>query len=238
MFSGRFEKQDGRPGLWLAETFFWLLIWNRWQNSTKLDRKQDLNIFYQVWVFLALSEKTRWMPCPLIGQDIFNFSSETTERNSTKLDRKQDLNVLYLVCVFRADQKKQGGGPSLWLADTFSTSFVKPLNGIQRNLTGSKILMSSTKCVFSGSIWETRWPPWPLIGWGIGLKIKRDIRKWYHTLAKTGHWRGVLVFHGWFHLHWLSRAARNWNQARITKWKMFAHSGIRSHDPRIRKQTP
>ena len=39
--------------------------------------------------------KTRWPPWPLIDWDIFDFSSETTERNSTKLDRKQDLNVLY-----------------------------------------------------------------------------------------------------------------------------------------------
>ena len=44
---------------------------------------------------------------PLIGGDIFDFSSETAERNSTKLDRKQDLNVLYQVCVFRADQKNK-----------------------------------------------------------------------------------------------------------------------------------
>ena len=30
-FSGWSEKQDGRPGLWLAETFnFWLLLWNHW----------------------------------------------------------------------------------------------------------------------------------------------------------------------------------------------------------------
>ena len=58
------------------------------QNSTKLDREQDLNI------------PTRWPPWPLIGWDIFDFSSETAKWNSTKLDRKQDLNVLYQVCVF------------------------------------------------------------------------------------------------------------------------------------------
>ena len=44
---------------------------------------------------------------PLIGRDIFDFSSETAERNSTKLDRKQDLNVLYQVSVFCADQKNK-----------------------------------------------------------------------------------------------------------------------------------
>ena len=135
------------------------------RNSTKLDRKQDLNVLYQVCVFRAewknkmaalashwlrhfrllfrncLTEfnetwqetrsqrslqslcfladrKTRWLPWPLIGWDIFDFSSETAEWNSTKLDRKQDLNVLYQVCFFRP-------------------------------------------------IGKTKWPPWPLIGWHI-----------------------------------------------------------------------
>ena len=159
--------------------------------------------------------KTRWRPCPLIGWDIFDFSSETAERNSTKLDRKQDLNILYKVFVFRADRKnkmaalasdwwrnfrlllwnrwtefdktwqearsqgplqslcfsgrleKQDGRPCLWLAETFSTSPLKPLNWIWRNLTGSKISTSSTKFVFFGLIGKTRWRPWPLIDWDI-----------------------------------------------------------------------
>ena len=51
--------------------------------------------------------KTRWPPWPLIGWDIFDFSSITTEQNSAKLDRKQDLNVLYQVCVFRANRKNK-----------------------------------------------------------------------------------------------------------------------------------
>ena len=42
-----------------------------------------------------------------------------------------------------------------------------PLNGIQRNLIGSKILMSPTKFVFFGPIKKTRWPPCSLIGWDI-----------------------------------------------------------------------
>ena len=99
---------------------------------------------------------------------IFDFSSETAERNSTKLDRKQDLNALYQVCVFRADlKKKQDGRPGLWLAETFSTSPLKLLNRIQRNLKGSKISTPSTKFVFFKPIGKTRWPHWPLIGWDI-----------------------------------------------------------------------
>ena len=98
---------------------------------------------------------------------IFDFSSETTERNLTKLDRKVDLNVLYQVCVFSGRSEKQDGRPGLWLAETFATSPLKLLNGIQRNLIGSKISMSSTKFVFYGPIGKKRWPPWPLIGWDI-----------------------------------------------------------------------
>ena len=158
----------------------------------KLDRKQDLNVLYQVCVF-RVDWKTRWPPWPLIGWDIFYFFSETAKRNSMKLDRKQDLNVLYQACVFRVDRKnkmaalasdwlrhfrlllwnrwtefnetwqeartqrplpslcfsgqleKQDGRPGLWLAETFSTSPLKTLKGIQRNLIGSKISTSSTK---------------------------------------------------------------------------------------------
>ena len=44
--------------------------------------------------------------------------------------------------------EKQDGGPGLWLAETFSTSTLKPLNGIQQNFTRSKISTSSTEFVF------------------------------------------------------------------------------------------
>ena len=165
-FSGRSEKQDGRPGLWLAETFSTspLKPLNGIQRNligSKISRSSTK------FVFFGPIGKTRWPPWPLIGWDISDFSSETAEWNLTKLDRKQDLNVLYKVCVFRANRKKQDGRPGLWLAETFSTSPLKPLNGIQRNLTGSKISMSSTKFVVFVPIGKTRWPPWPLIGWDI-----------------------------------------------------------------------
>ena len=198
-FSGRSEKQDGRPGLWLAETFSTspLKPLNRIQRNLTGSK---ISTSSTKFVFFGPIGKTRWPPWPLIGWDIFDFSSETTEQNSTKLDRKQDLNVLYHVCVFRADRKnkmaalasdwlrhfrlllwnhwtefnetwqearsqrplpslcflgrseKQDGRPGLWLAETFSTSPLKPLNRIQRNLTGSKISTSSTKFVFFGPI--------------------------------------------------------------------------------------
>ena len=213
-FSGRSEKQDGRPGIWLAETFptSSLKPLNGIQRNLTGSK---ISTSSTKFVFFGPIGKTRWPPWPLIGWDIFDFFSETAERNSTKLDRKQDLNVLYKVCVFRNDRKnkmttlasdwlrhfrlllwnhwrefnetwqearserplpslcfsgrseKQDGRPGIWLAETFSTSSLKPLNGIQRNLTGSKISTSSTTFVFFGPIGKTRWPPWHLIGWDI-----------------------------------------------------------------------
>ena len=162
-FSGRSEKQDGRPGLWLAETFSTtpLKPLNGIQRNLTGSK---ISTSSTKFVFFGPIGKTRWPPWPLIGWDIFVFCFETAEQNSTKLDMKQDLNVLYQVCVFSGRSEKQNGRPGLWLAETFSTTPLKPLNGIQRNLTWSKISTSSTKFVFFGPIGKTRWPPWPLIG--------------------------------------------------------------------------
>ena len=204
-FSGWSEKQDGRPGLWLAETFSTspLKPLNRIQRNLTGSRNSSSSTKF---VFFGPIGKTRWPPWPLIGWHIFDFSSETAEQNSTKLDRKQDLNVLYQVCVFRADWKKTDGRPSLWLADTFSTSPLKPLNGIQRNLTGSKISTSSTKFVFFGLIGKTRWPPWPLIGWDIldfssetaeqnstKFDRKQDLNVLYQVCVFRANWKSKMA---------------------------------------------
>ena len=196
-FSGRSEKQDGRPGLWLAETFSTSSLKPLKGIQPNLNGSK-ISMSSTKFVFFGPIWKTRWPPWPLIGWDIFYFFSETSELNSTKLDRKQDLNVLYQVCVFRADRKnkmaalasdwlrhfqllllnhwtemnktwqearyqcplpslcfsgrseKQDGRPGFWLAESFSTSPLKPLNGIQRNLTGSKISMLLPSLCFSG----------------------------------------------------------------------------------------
>ena len=212
--SGRSKKQDGRLGLWFAETFSTSLkpLNGILRNLTG----RNILMSSTKFVFLGRSKKkTRWPHWPLIGSDIFdfspwkrwtefygtcqearsqcplpslcfgadqknkmaarpligwyifNFSSETDERNSTKLDKKQDLNVLYQVCVFFGPIGKQDGRSGLWLAETFSTSPLKPQNGIQRNLIGSKISRSYIKFMFFGPIGKTRWPPRPLIGWYI-----------------------------------------------------------------------
>ena len=165
-FSGRSEKQDGRHGLWLVETFstFPLKPLNGIQRNLTGSK---ISTSSTKFVFFGPIGKTRWPPWPLIVWDISDFSSETAEWNSTKLDRKQDLNVLYQVCVFRADWKnKMAALASDWLRH-FRLLLWNRWTEFNENLTGSKISTSSTKFVFFGPIGKTRWPPWPLIGWDI-----------------------------------------------------------------------
>ena len=115
-FSDRWEKQDCRPGLWLAEKFSTfpqkLLNWiQRNLTGSKLSTSSTKFIFF------GLSGKIRWPPLRLIGWDFFDFSSGNTKHNSRKLDRKQDINTLYQVCVFRANLKnKMGALASDWLS--------------------------------------------------------------------------------------------------------------------------
>ena len=98
-FLARSEKQDGRHGLWLAETFSTspLKLLNRIQRHLTGSK---ISMSATKFVFFGPIGKTRWSPWLLIGWDIFHFSSETANQNSTKLDSKKDFNVLYQVCVF------------------------------------------------------------------------------------------------------------------------------------------
>ena len=132
---------------------FQLLLWNRWAEFDETYQEtRSQPPLQSLYFFGGPTGKSIWQPWPLIGWDIFDFSSETAELNSTKLDRNQELNILYKVCIFRADQKKQGGHPGFWLAETFWTSPLKPLNGIQRNLTGSKVSTFSSSLCFSSQL--------------------------------------------------------------------------------------
>ena len=99
---------------------------------------------------------------------------------------------------FSGRSEKQDGRPGLWLAEAFSTSLLEPLKGIQWNLTGSKILTSSTKFGFFGPIGKTRWPPWPLIGWDI-FDFSSDPLKgiqWNFTGSKISTSFTMFVFFG------------------------------------------
>ena len=136
------------------------------QNSTKLDRKHELNILYQVCVFRA----DRKNEMAALASDWLRHLqlllwNRQTEFNETWQEARSQ-HPLPSLC-FPGRSEKQDGLPGLRLAETFSTSPLKPLNGIQQNLTESKISMSCIKFVFFGPSGKTRWPPWPLIGWHI-----------------------------------------------------------------------
>ena len=74
------------------------------------------------------------------------------------------------------EKKKTRWPPSLWLAETFSTSPLKALNELQRNLTGSKISTFSTKFVFFEPIRKNKSPKghWSLtwVQWALLLKVR------------------------------------------------------------------
>ena len=132
----------------------------------KLDRKQDHNVLCEVSVFQAdRKNKMAALASDWLRHFRLLLWNRRTELNETWQEAKSQ-RLLPSLC-FSGWSEKQHGRPGLWLAETFLTSPLKPLNGIQRNLTGSKILTSSTKFVFYGPIGKTRWPPWLLIGWDI-----------------------------------------------------------------------
>ena len=114
VFSDRSEKQDGRPGLWLAETLLTspLKPLNRIKGNLT---GSEISLSCNKTVFFGPYGKTRWPTRPLIGWDIFDFS-ETAELNTTKIGRKQDNNVIYQVYVFRVNRKdKMAASASDWL---------------------------------------------------------------------------------------------------------------------------
>ena len=121
------------------------------RNSTKLDRKQDLNVFYQDCVFWA--DRKNKMVAP--ASDWLNHFRLLLWNRWTEFDETwqeaRSQRPLPSLC-FLGWSEKQDGCPSLWLAESFSTSSLKPLNRIRRNLTGSKISTSLTKSVFFGPI--------------------------------------------------------------------------------------
>ena len=136
------------------------------RNLTKLYRKVDLNVLYQVCVFQAdRKNKMAALASDWLRHFRLLLWNRWMEFNETWQEARSQRPLPSL--CFSSWSEKQDGRPGLWLAETFSTSSLKPLNGIQRNLIGSKISTSSTKFVFFGPIGKTRWPPWPLIGWDI-----------------------------------------------------------------------
>ena len=73
---------------WLK--YFLLLLWNRWTELNEIWQEEAISERPLPSLCSSdRSEKQDSRPRPLIGDYLFDFSSETTEQNSTKLDRKK-----------------------------------------------------------------------------------------------------------------------------------------------------
>ena len=150
---------------WLRH--FRLLLWNRWTEFNKTWQEARFQPPLPNLCFSGRSEKNKM--ATLASDWLRHFRlllwNRWTEFNKTWQEARSQRPLPSL--CFSGRSEKQDGRPGLWLAETFSTSPLKPLNGIQQNLTGSKISTSSTKFVFFRPIGKTRWPPWLLIGLDI-----------------------------------------------------------------------
>ena len=165
VFFGPIGKQDGSPGLWLAETFSTFSLTPLYGIQRNLTGSK-ISTSSTKFLFFGPIGKNKMTA--LASDWLRHFRllwNHWREFNETWQEARSQCSLPRLCFSGRSD--KQDGHPGLWLAETFSTSALKLLNGIQRNLTGRKISMSSTTIVFFGPIGKTRWLPWPLIGWDI-----------------------------------------------------------------------
>ena len=165
--------------------FFWTIGKTRWpswslirwdifdfssesaeRNLTKLDRQQDLNVLYQVCVFLTdQKNKMAASASDWLRQFRFLLCNRSTELNETWLETRSQC-LIWSFC-FSGRSEEQDGLPGVWLAEPFSTSPLNSLNGIQQNLTESKNSKSLTrKSVIFRSIWKPRWLPCPFVNKG------------------------------------------------------------------------
>ena len=166
MFSqaDRNNKMAALASDWLRH--FLLLLWNCWTefNETWQEARPQLPL-----PSLCFSCRSENKMAALASDWLRHFRlllwNCWTEFNETWQEARSQ-RPLPSLCFSRRSEK-QDGRPGLWLAKTFSTSPLKLLNGIQRNLPGSKISTSSTKFVFFRPIRKIRWPLWPLIGLDI-----------------------------------------------------------------------
>ena len=186
------------------------------------------------FVFFGPIRKIRWLPWPLIGWDIFDFSSETADLNSTKLGRKQDHNVLYQFCVFRTDGKTRWSPWPLINCHIFDfSSETADLNSTKLGRKQDHNVLYQF-CVFRAD-GKTRWSPWPLINCHIydfcaetvernstKLDRKQDLNVLYQVCVFRGDWKNKpaalasdLLTHFWLLLwnRW-TEFNETWQEAR------------------------
>ena len=150
------------------------------RNSTKLYRNQDLNVLYQVcafredWKNKMAAPASDWLrhfrPLPWTELIERKLSGSKISTSSTKF-------------VFLCRSEEQDGRPDLWLIETFSTSPLKPLNGIQRNLTGNKISTSNTKfCIFRADR-KNKMDNWNI----VDCDMKQPIQQQHNAISVCLH---------------------------------------------------
>ena len=148
-----------RPSSVVNFSHFRLLLWNSktefyetWQETRSLQNSTKFCVFRA-----DRKNKMAALASDLLRHFRLLLWNRWTEFNETWQEARSQCPLPSL-CFSGRSKKQDGrpGRPGLWLAETFSTSPLKPLNRIQRNLTGNKIFMSSTKFVFFGPNWKTR----------------------------------------------------------------------------------
>ena len=160
---------------WLRR--FRLLPWHHWTEFNESWKEARSHYPNQVCVLRVDQKKQDGRPRPLLGWDIFEFS-EPAAWNAWKLARKQELNVLFHACGFRVDREKKNKMSAL-TSDCLRNfrRHLKPLNRIQRNLTGSKISTPSTIFVFFGLIRKKNKMPAPASDWLIHFAFLSETAK-------------------------------------------------------------
>ena len=117
-------------------------------NSTKLERKQDLNVLYQVFGFrVDRKDKMATPASDLLRHFRLLLCDRYFEFNETWKEARSKL--LYQGCVFRPIGKTRWP-PGFWLAETFSASPLKPMNGIQQNSQEARYQRLLSRLCFSG----------------------------------------------------------------------------------------
>ena len=168
------------------------------RNSTKLDRKQDLNVFYQVCVFLAdRKNKMAALASDWLRHFRLLLWNRWKESNQTWLEARHQCPLPSL-CF--SGKTRWPPWPLIgWVIFDFSSETAKQNS---TKLKRSKISTSSTKFVFFGQIGKARWPPWRLIGWDIfdffsdtaelnSMKLdrKQDINVLYQVCVFRADWK-------------------------------------------------
>ena len=114
-FSGRSEKQDGRPGLWLAETFLTsplkMLNRIRWNLTCR-----KISTSFTKFVFSGRSEKQNGRPGLWLAETFVTSPLKPLNGILWNLTGKKMSTSSTNICVFRADRKnKMAALASDWL---------------------------------------------------------------------------------------------------------------------------